>query len=98
MYLVRTTFTAPHGISDSELSSLRDAEARAAAELQRSGLLIELWRDTETGDAWGVWAAESLEQLADTMAALPCLPYMALDPHPIVAHPNRVTALERFPE
>jgi muconolactone delta-isomerase len=89
VYLVRTTFTPPAGMPEAELGRLRDAEAAAAALLQRDGRLLELWRDAETGDAWGVWAAESREALAEAMSSLPCLPHMTVDPHPIIAHPNR---------
>lgn len=88
--LVRTDFTPPPELNEDQLSELREAEALAAASLQERGVIRHLWRDLETGAAWGVWSIPDGEDLQKYQAELPCSPYMKTTVHPIAPHPNRV--------
>lgn len=88
IYLVETRFAAPKNLDSASLARLREAESRAAASLQERGILTQLWRDLETGAAWGVWEIPAGENLQSYQQELPCFPYMTVSIHPIMPHPN----------
>ncbi|WP_394617907.1 muconolactone Delta-isomerase family protein [Lentzea sp. JNUCC 0626] len=87
-FLVEITTAFPD-LTESEVDTLRAAEAARAAELAASGALVRLWRPAGEKRSVGIWQATDEDDLRTTvLGSLPFRPYMtaiavtALDPHP----------------
>jgi muconolactone D-isomerase len=89
-FLVEFDIHIPAAASEAEVKSRVEAEAKASADLARKGHLVRLWRPPlAPGErkAVGLYRAESEEQLAGMLRALPLSDWMrvvvtALEPHP----------------
>lgn len=90
LYLVRTEFTAPADLPSVELVELLARERVASDRLQREGVIVQLWRETGTARAWGVWSVVDADDLRTEMSRLPCSRYMTVESFPVHAHPNSI--------
>jgi muconolactone D-isomerase len=90
-FLVEFTVTVPEGTPSSEVVAREQAEAAAARELIRQGHLIRLWkRPVAPGETkpFGLYRADSREQLDGLMGALPLADWMDIEVTPLEPHPN----------
>ncbi len=87
-FLVRTDFARPASMGDHEFDSLRALEVERAGVLQRSGTIRQLWREIGTTVAWGIWEAHDEESVRASIHSLPLAPWMSIDIHRIIDHPN----------
>jgi len=87
-FLVRTDFARPASMGDHEFDSLRALEVERAGVLQRSGTIRQLWREIGTTVAWGIWEAQDEESVRASIHSLPLAPWMSIDIHRIIDHPN----------
>lgn len=72
----------------SELARLTTAERARAGELARAGRIRRLWRIPGRRANWGLWEAPNATVLHDAIGSLPLYPWLAVDVHPLAAHPN----------
>jgi muconolactone D-isomerase len=90
-FLVEFEVNVPEGAPASEVEARDSAEASAAAVLAEEGRLVRLWkRQTPDGEprALGLYRADSREQLAGLLGALPLYDWMNLTVTPLEPHPN----------
>ena len=90
-FLVHAVTCLPH-TEESELQTLRIAEAEQADELQRAGALVALWREAGRLAAYGIWCGDDEDNVRALVATLPLYQYMTisvaeLHPHPNARHP-----------
>lgn len=86
-FLVQTEVTGLQAGSEAE-TALRQKEAIRARELAASGTLIRIWRVPGRRESWGIWSAETTDQLHDALTSLPLFPYMNVTVHLLASHPN----------
>ena len=67
---------------------LREREAFRARELAAEGVLVRLWRVPGRRENWGIWKADSAEQLHSALVSLPLFLYLTITVHVLAAHPN----------
>ena len=90
-FLVEFDVQIPEGTPESEVRARADAEAKASATLAREGHLVRLWRPPASpGErkAVGLYRADSAEQLAALLGALPLSDWMHTAVTPLEPHPN----------
>ena len=86
-FLVRIVIDAT-GVDDASLASLREAEARRAAEFAADGTLRRLWRLSAGWSNCGVWSAPSEQVLRKRLATLPLHPWMTIEIEKLSPHPS----------
>ncbi len=91
-YLVEIAFTLPAGLDGSALERLQTAERARSQELQRAGVLRELWRQPGRTASWSVWRVDGPEELDAALRSLPFFPWMTVRTHALARHPNRLEA------
>jgi muconolactone D-isomerase len=88
-FLVEFEVHIPDGATASEVELRTRAEAGAAAKLVDGGHLVRLWRVSAVpGKAVGVYRADTQEQLAGLLGALPLSDWMHVTVNPLEPHPN----------
>ena len=63
-------------------------EAERARELAQAGILRRLWRVPGRRANWGIWVAQTTDELHAALSSLPLFPYMSITVHPLATHPN----------
>jgi muconolactone D-isomerase len=88
-FLVEFEVDVPEEAAAAEVAVRQSAEAAAAARLVDEGHLVRLWRVTAVpGKAVGVYRADTEEQLAGLLGALPLSDWMHVTVTPLEPHPN----------
>ena len=90
-FLVEFEVNVPDGAPVSEIDARNLAEASAAARLVDEGHLLRLWKPPAApGEtkALGLYRADSEDQLAGLLGALPLYDWMNITVTPLEAHPN----------
>ncbi len=90
MFLVHSTLRPPVDLSPEEVADRNRRETEAATTLQTEGRLLQLWREVGTRNAWGVWNADTEDELTDMLTTLPWATQMTFEIFPITIHPNAV--------
>lgn len=87
LFLVKIEVSYPPDLPQSVRDHLRQQEnARAHAHIE-SGRLKRIWRIVGTTANFGIWNADSLEQLHEMLTSLPLFPYVKMDVTPLIDHP-----------
>ncbi|MET9226371.1 muconolactone Delta-isomerase family protein [Lentzea sp. NPDC003310] len=77
------------GLPESEVDSLRAAEALRARELAASGNLVRLWRPVGSMRSIGLWrAGDETDLHATVLGTLPLSPWMTFTVTAVQPHPN----------
>ncbi|MFS8099621.1 muconolactone Delta-isomerase family protein [Lentzea alba] len=88
-FIVEITTTFPEAMDQSEVDSLRAAEAVRAKELTASGNLVRLWRPIGEMRSIGLWLADDEDDLhAHVLGTLPLSPWMTFNVTAVQPHPN----------
>jgi muconolactone D-isomerase len=90
-FLVEFEVNVPDGAPVSEIDARNLAEASAAARLVDEGHLLRLWKPPAApGEtkALGLYRADSEDQLAGLLGALPLYDWMNITVTRLEAHPN----------
>src|SRR5246127_5071757 len=90
-FLVEFEVNVPDGAPVSEIEARNLAEASAAARLVDEGHLLRLWKPPAApGEtkALGLYRADSEDQLAGLLGALPLYDWMNITVTTLTAHPN----------
>jgi muconolactone delta-isomerase len=85
-----TTFTlrVPDAVEAPTVEEMQAAESRSARKLADQGYLVRLWTLPGAGRALGLWQADSADELAAVLAALPLGPWLEIETVSLTAHPN----------
>jgi muconolactone delta-isomerase len=75
----------PPGDEEKKLLAL---ESHRAAELAAAKVLRRLWRIPGRRANWGIWFADSVDELHAALSSLPLFPFMTITVHPLAKHPN----------
>ncbi|RZU29713.1 muconolactone Delta-isomerase [Edaphobacter modestus] len=67
---------------------LREQERLRSRQLSEKGVLLRLWRVPGRRANWGIWNANSCDELHDAIVSLPLFHYMTITVHPLASHPN----------
>jgi muconolactone delta-isomerase len=74
--------------SGDQAQKLLDQEAGRAKELAAAGIMRRLWRVPGQRANWGIWTANTADELREALSSLPLFPYMSVTVHPLTKHPN----------
>ena len=78
---------------------LRRREVVRVLDLMREGKLVSaLFRIPGRNANFGIWKAESPEELDQTLRSLPLHPFMLLQVTPLMAHPSEAAYKEKYGE
>jgi muconolactone D-isomerase len=80
----------PHGIDPAEFDRLKAAEKAHAAELQRAGKWVHLWRIAGQYANISVFDVDSHDELHAILSSLPLFPFMEISVTPLAKHPSAV--------
>lgn len=90
LYHVAMDLTVPHDV-DPVLFDRQKAEEKArAAELQRAGTWLHLWRVAGRYANISVFDVASHDELHAILSGLPLFPYMSITVTPLAQHPSAV--------
>lgn len=76
------------GMGSEAEKKLRKKEAIRARQLAAAGILVRLWRVPGRQENWGIWKAETLDQLHEALVSLPLFGHLMITVHPLASHPN----------
>lgn len=86
-YLVNIELALPELPAD-RAADLRVREAERAAELQREGYLVDIWRTVGRTANWSIWSADDNDALHAAISSLPYFPWMDITITALAKHPN----------
>lgn len=66
-------------------------ESLRASQLAAEGVIARLWRRPGMRSNVGIWRAASPDLLHESIASLPCFPWLKVTAWPLAAHPNDPT-------
>lgn len=86
-FLVNIDVTLPNELPQATKDDLRQRENARAIELIKAGKMRRIWRIVGQTANYGIWEAESLEDLHASIGSLPMFPYFKVHVTPLIAHP-----------
>ncbi len=90
LYHVRMDVRPPHGIDPVELDQLKAKEKARAADLQRRGTWVHLWRIAGQYSNISIFDVESHDALHEILSTLPLFPFMQIEVTPLAQHPSAI--------
>ena len=84
----------PHDVDPEKVKELSGKEHERAAELQRQGKWLHLWRVAGQWKAVSIFKVESPAELHEILESLPLHPYMEVDVTALCRHPGALKADE----
>jgi muconolactone delta-isomerase len=90
-YLVDMVTTVPDGTTEEAVADVRAREAARSRELAAQGHLLRLWRPPLAPGEWRTWGlfrADSEDQLRDVLASMPLHVWRADTITPLSPHPS----------
>jgi len=87
LFMVRIDVSLPADMPQSGKDDLRKRENARAHELIAARKLRRIWRIVGTTANYGIWEADSLDELHTNLGSLPLYPYMKIEVTPLIAHP-----------
>lgn len=87
LFMVHIDVSMPADTPQQKKDELRTAENARAFELIEAGKMRRIWRIVGETANYGIWEAESLEDLHASIGSLPIYPYMKVSVTPLIAHP-----------
>jgi len=86
-FLIDIDVNLPADMPQAEKDKLRQRENDRAFELIKQGRLRRIWRIVGQTANYGIWEADTLEELHATIGSLPMFPYFKVKVTPLIAHP-----------
>ena len=86
-FMVKIDVSLPAAMPQGEKDDFRKRENARAHELVEEMKLRRIWRIVGTTANYGIWEAESLEELHASIGSLPLYPFMKIEVTPLIAHP-----------
>ena len=87
-FMVRIEVQVPGEWSEAQVKTAYAAEVERAHELMQAGIILRLWRVAGTRANFGLWEADSLEELHSAISSLPLFPYLEPTITPLIEHPS----------
>jgi muconolactone D-isomerase len=87
LFLVSIDVEMPAATPEDVKVDLRKRENARAAELIKAGKLRRLWRVVGQTANYGIWEADTLEELHANLMSLPLYPYFKVGVTPLIQHP-----------
>jgi muconolactone D-isomerase len=84
------TVRVPPDIDPGRLAELNEQEHARAAELQRAGKWVHLWRVAGRWENVSVFRVDDPDELHEILSSLPLYPYMDVDVAALSRHPGAV--------
>jgi muconolactone D-isomerase len=94
LFHVVITVRPPHGVDPDEIRRLSALEHERAAELQREGKWLHLWRIVGQWANVSVFRVESPGELHDILGSLPLHPFMDTQVTALCRHPGSLAEEE----
>ncbi len=90
LYHVRMDVHPPRDIDPAEFDRLKAAEKERAAELQRDGRWVHLWRIVGEYSNFSVFDVADHDALHAILSTLPLFPFMTVKVTPLARHPSAI--------
>ena len=87
LFMVKIEVSVPADMPQKDKDDLRTRENARAMELIKANKIRRIWRIVGQVANFGVWEAETLEELHANLGSLPMYPYMQLSVTPLIQHP-----------
>jgi muconolactone D-isomerase len=94
LFHVKMTVRVPPDIDADRLADLNTHEHARAAELQRSGQWVHLWRVAGRSENISVFRVEDPDELHEILSSLPLRPYMDVEVMALARHPGAVAVAD----
>ena len=94
LFHVTMDVRTPHGLDPAELERLHAQEHDRAAELQRAGRWVHLWRVVGRNANVSIFRVDSPAELHAALESLPLFPFMEVTVTPLCRHPGALHDIE----
>jgi muconolactone D-isomerase len=94
LFHVTITVRMPHEVDPNRVKQLRERERERAAELQRQGKWLHLWRVAGKRTNVSIFDVESPAELHELLESLPLYPYMDVEVAALCRHPGSIRATD----
>jgi muconolactone D-isomerase len=94
LFHVTITVRMPHDVDSEKIKRLEAMEHERAAELQRKGKWLHLWRVAGKWANVSVFKVDSPAELHAVLESLPLYPFMEVEVAALCRHPGSVSADE----
>jgi muconolactone D-isomerase len=94
LFHVHITVRTPHDVAPEKLQQLGSLEHERAAELQRQGKWLHLWRVAGKWANVSIFRVDSPAELHQILESLPLYPYMDLEVTALCRHPGSLSDVE----
>ena len=88
LFHVAITVRIPHDVNPEKIKQLGDQEHERAADLQRQGKWLHLWRVVGKFANISIFEVESPAELHEILESLPLHPYMEVEVTALCRHPG----------
>ncbi len=97
-FMVRIDVRLPGDWAEQRLAEMVEAEMDRGNALMREGKQRRLWRIVGLRSNFGIWQADTLEELHEILQSMTMHPWMDIDITPIMEHPGVAKYRERYGE
>ena len=94
LFHVNIAVRPPHDVAPEKLQQLGAQEHERAAELQRQGKWLHLWRVAGKWANVSIFRVDSPAELHQILESLPLYPYMDLEVRALCRHPGSLSDVE----
>ncbi len=94
LFHVIITVRVPHDVDPDKIKRLGLLEHERAAELQRQGKWLHLWRIAGQWANVSIFKVDSPAELHEILESLPLHPYMDVDVTALCRHPGSIAAAD----
>ena len=97
-FMVRIDVKLPGDWTEQRLAEMVESEMARGNELMREGKQLRLWRIVGRRSNFGIWQADTFEELHEILQSMPMHPWMDIDITPIIEHPGVTRYKDRYGE
>jgi muconolactone D-isomerase len=94
LFHVTITVRMPHDVDPNKVKELGEREHARAAELQRQGKWLHLWRVAGKWANVSIFDVESPAELHDVLESLPLYRFMVVEVMALCRHPGSIRATD----
>jgi muconolactone D-isomerase len=97
-FKVEIVVKIPGDWTQEQIMGIYAAEMIRGHELRQAGRILRIWRVVGQRANVGIWQADTLEELHDSLSSLPLYPYMEVSVTALIDHPSTPDYIEKFGE
>ena len=98
LFMVKIDVELTPEMPQEQKDSLRKAENARACEMIEAGKMKRIFRIVGTTSNYGIWEADTLEELHANIGSLPLFPWLRVQVWPLIEHPVTASWLETHDE